>query len=124
MIYYVGLGIILAVIVICWFSLKDEIKHNKNKQKPWRVAKNGLGKYLLQNYRIVVEYNMHRGPSTSDWGWVTVETFDDSTDAIIRMNFELAKFKEEQNQEKEFDKLKKQKDKEKALEKKIIEIIK
>ena len=120
MIYYVGLGIILTVIVICWFSLKDERKHKNNIKKSWRVAKNGLGKYLLQNYRIVA----YTKSINAKYDWVTVDTFDDAEDAIIRMNFEVAKEKEERSRQAEFDKLQKQKDKEKELEKKIVEIIK
>ena len=107
-------------------ALKEQADAEKSLNIPYRVVKNGLGKYLLQRYKKI-QHNY----STDDprdvgyhYEWVTVDTYDDLQDAKIQYRIRLAEAKHEKEKEeqkkKSIEELKKQQEE----ENKIVEIIK
>jgi hypothetical protein len=122
------IGIIFVVIVVSGLimALKEQADAEKSLNIPYRVVKNGLGKYLLQRYKKI-QHNY----STDDprdlgyhYEWVTVDTYDDLQDAKIQYRIRLAEAKHEKEKEeqkkKSIEELKKQQEE----ENKIVEIIK
>lgn len=112
---------------MCLYLNKQANQEQKYREKPWRVVKNALGQYLVQNYKVVEKSWTDDNPFvtvTYEWKWVTVETFDDEQAAIIKMNYELG----ELQKKREYDKAVKEKiakaKKEKELAETIVEIIK
>lgn len=123
--YLIISSIIVFMVCLCIYLQKQANQEQKDREKPWRVVKNALGQYLVQNYKVVEKFLMDDNPFvTYEWKWVTVETFDDEQAAIIKMNYELG----ELQKKREYDKAVKEKiakaKKEKELAETIVEIIK
>lgn len=110
---------------MCLYLNKQANEEQKDREKPWRVVKNALGQYLLQNYKAVEKYWTDDNPFvTYEWKWVTVETFDDEQAAIIKMNYELGELKKKLETEKIANEKMAKAKKEKELAETIVEIIK
>lgn len=125
MIYLIISSIFVFMVCLVIILQKQANQEQKDIDRPWRVVKNALGQYLLQNYKVVKKFWNDANPFvTYEWKWVTVETFDDEQAAIIKMNYELGKF----NKMKETEKIANEKmakaKKEKELAETIVEIIK
>lgn len=125
MIYLIISSIFVFMVCLVIILQKQAKQKQKDIDRPWRVVKNALGQYLVQNYKVVKKFWNDANPFvTYEWKWVTVETFDDEQDAIIKMNYELGKF----NKMKETEKIANEKmakaKKEKELAETIVEIIK
>lgn len=125
MIYLIISSIFVFMVCLVIILQKQAKQEQKDIDRPWRVVKNALGQYLVQNYKVVKKFWNDANPFvTYEWKWVTVETFDDEQAAIIKMNYELGKF----NKMKETEKIANEKmakaKKEKELAETIIEIIK
>lgn len=125
MIYLIISSIFVFMVCLVIILQKQAKQEQKDIDRPWRVVKNALGKYLVQNYKVVKKFWNDANPFvTYEWKWVTVETFDDEQAAIIKMNYELGKF----NKMKETEKIANEKmakaKKEKELAETIFEIIK
>lgn len=125
MIYLIISSIFVFMVCLVIILQKQANQEQKDRERPWRVVKNALGQYLVQNYKVVEKSWTDANPFvTYEWKWVTVETFDDEQAAIIKMNYELGKF----NKMKETEKIANEKmakaKKEKELAETIVEIIK
>ena len=125
MIYLIISSIVVFMVCLVIILQKQANQEQKNIERPWRVVKNALGQYLLQNYKVVEKsFNVDEPFVTYEWKWVTVETFDDEQTAIIKMNYELG----ELQKKREYDNIVKEKmakaQKEKELAETIVEIIK
>lgn len=125
MVYFIVVAFIVFIVCLCLYLNKQANDEQKDRERPWRVVKNALGQYLVQNYKVVEKFLMDDNPFvTYEWKWVTVETFDDEQAAIIKMNYELG----ELQKKREYDKAVKEKiakaKKEKELAETIVEIIK
>ena len=125
MIYLIISSIFVFMVCLVIILQKQAKQEQKDIDRPWRVVKNALGQYLVQNYKVVKKFWNDANPFvTYEWKWVTVETFDDEQAVIIKMNYELGKF----NKMKETEKIANEKmakaKKEKELAETIVEIIK
>ena len=125
MFYIIVISIVVFMICLGFILQKQANEEQKVRDKPWRVVKNALGQYLLQNYKAVEKSWTDDNPFvTYEWKWVTVESFDDEQAAIIKMNYELGELNKKKESEKiANEKLAKAK-KEKELAETIVEIIK
>lgn len=125
MVYFIVGAFIVFMICLVIILQKQANQEQKDRERPWRVVKNALGQYLLQNYKVVEKsWNDNYTFVKYEWKWVTVETFDDEQTAIIKMNYELG----ELQKKREYDNIVKEKmakaQKEKELSETIVEIIK
>lgn len=125
MIYLIISSIVVFMVCLVIILQKQANQEQKYRERPWRVVKNALGQYLVQNYTIVEKSWTDDYPFvTYEWKWVTVETFDDEQAAIIKMNYEQG----ELQKKREYDKAVKEKiakaKKENELAETIVEIIK
>lgn len=125
MIYIIVAGIFVFMVSLVIILQKQSNDECKKREKPWRVVKNALGQYLLQNYKSIEKAWIDDRPFvTYEWKWVTVATFEDEQAAIIKMNYELGELKKKIETEKiANEKIAKAK-KEKELAETIVEIIK
>lgn len=125
MVYFIVGAFIVFIVCLCLYFNKQANEEQKNQEKPWRVVKNALGQYLLQNYKPIEKSWTDDNPFvTYEWKWVTVQAFDDEQAAIIKMNYELGELKKQIESVKiANEKLAKAK-KEKELAETIVEIIK
>ena len=125
MIYIIVVGIFVFMVSLVIILQKQSNDECKKREKPWRVVKNALGQYLLQNYKSIEKAWIDDRPFvTYEWKWVTVATFEDEQAAIIKMNYELGELKKKIETEKiANEKIAKAK-KEKELAETIVEIIK
>lgn len=125
MIYIIVAGIFVFMVSLVIILQKQSNDECKKREKPWRVVKNALGQYLLQNYKSIEKAWIDDRPFvTYEWKWVTVATFEDEQAAIIKMNYELGELKKKIETAKiANEKIAKAK-KEKELAETIIEIIK
>jgi len=125
MIYIIVAGIFVFMVSLVIILQKQSNDECKKREKPWRVVKNALGQYLLQNYKSIEKAWVDDRPFvTYEWKWVTVATFEDEQAAIIKMNYELGELKKKIETEKiANEKIAKAK-KEKELAETIVEIIK
>ena len=122
------IGIIFVVIVVCGLvvALKEQADAEKALNIPYRVVKNGLGKYQLQKYKKI-EHD-YTTDDQRDLGyhyeWVTIDTYDDLQDAKIQYRIRLAEAKHQMEKEAQSKKSEEELKKQKELENKIVEIIK
>lgn len=101
MIYLIISSIFVFMVCLVIILQKQAKQEQKDIDRPWRVVKNALGQYLVQNYKVVKKFWNDANPFvTYEWKWVTVETFDDEQAAIIKMNYELGKFNKMKETEK------------------------
>lgn len=125
MIYLIIAGIFVFMVCFVIIIRKQENDERKQIEKPWRVAKNALGQYLLQNYKsIEIDWTDDRPFVTYEWKWVTVETFEDEQAAIIKMNYELGELEKKIESDKIANEKMAKAKKEKELAETIVEIIK
>lgn len=122
------IGIIFVVIVVCGLvaALKEQSDAEKSLYIPYRVVKNGLGKYQLQKYKKIEQD--YTTDNTRDLGyhyeWVTIDTYDDLQDAKIQYRIRLAEAKHQMEKEAQSKKSEEELKKQKELENKIVEVIK
>ena len=122
------IGIIFVVIVVSGLivAIKEQVDVEKSLNIPYRVVKNGLGKYQLQKYKKI-EHD-YTTDNTRDLGyhyeWVTIDTYDDLQDAKIQYRIRLAEAKHQMEKEAQSKKSEEELKKQKELENKIVEIIK
>ena len=120
--------IIFVVIIVCGLvvALKEQSDDEKTLNIPYRVVKNGLGKYQLQKYKKI-EHN-YTTDDPRDLGyhyeWVTIDTYDDLQDAKIQYRIRLAEAKHQMEKEAQSKKSEEELKKQKELENKIVEVIK
>ena len=125
MVYFIIGAFIVFMVCLCIFLQKQANAEQKDRERPWRVVKNALGQYLVQNYKVVEKSWTDDNPFvTYEWKWVTVETFDDEQAAIIKMNYELGELQKTREYEKAVNEKMAKAKKEKELAEKIVEIIK
>lgn len=125
MIYLIVAGIFVFMVCIVIILLKQDNDERKKREKPWRVVKNALGQYLLQNYKSIEKDWIDDRPFvTYEWKWVTVETFDEEQAAIIKMNYEMEELQKTREHEKAVNEQMAKAKKEKELAETIVEIIK
>ena len=125
MIYFIAVGFIVFIVCLCLYFNKQANEEQKDREKPWRVVKNALGEYLLQNYKpIEKSWSDDRPFTIYEWKWVTVETFDDEQAAIIKMNYEMGELQKTREYEKSVNEKMAKAKKEKELAETIVEIIK
>lgn len=125
MVYFIIGGFLIFIVCLCFYLNKQANKEQKDREKPWRVVKNALGQYLLQNYKVVEKsWTDDRPFVTYEWKWVTVETFDDEDAAIIKMNYEMGELQKTREHEKAVNEQMEKAKKEKELAETIVEIVK
>jgi hypothetical protein len=125
MIYLIIASIVVFMICLCFILQKQANEEQKDIDKPWRVVKNALGQYLLQNYQPIEKLSCDDRPfKTYEWKWVTVETFDDEQAAIIKMNYEMGELQKTREYEKSVNEKMAKAKKEKELAETIVEIVK
>lgn len=115
MLYFIVGAFIVFRVCLCIFRQKQANAEQKDRDRPWRVVKNALGQYLVQNYKVVEKSWTDDNPFvTYEWKWVTIETFDDEQAAIIKFNYELGELQKKREYEKsvkeEMEKAKKEKE--------------
>ena len=107
-------------------ALKEQADAEKSLNIPYRVVKNGLGKYQLQRYKKIT--HNYTTDDKRDLGyhyeWVTIDTYDDLQDAKIQYRIRLAEAKHQMEKEAQSKKSEEELKKQKELENKIVEIIK
>lgn len=120
--------IIFVVIVVCGLvaALKEQSDDEKSLNIPYRVVKNGLGKYQLQKYKKIEQDYTTDNPRDLcyHYEWVTVDTYDDLQDAKIQYRIRLAEAKHQMEKEAQSKKSEEELKKQKELENKIVEVIK
>lgn len=125
MIYIIVTGIFVFMVSLVIILQKQSNDECKKREKPWRVVKNALGQYLLQNYKSIEKAWIDDRPFvTYEWKWVTVATFEDEQAAIIKMNYELGELKKKIEIAKIANEKMAKAKKEKELAETIVEIIK
>lgn len=125
MIYIIVAGIFVFMVSLVIILQKQSNDECKKREKPWRVVKNALGQYLLQNYKSIEKAWIDDRPFvTYEWKWVTVATFEDEQAAIIKMNYELGELKKKIETTKIANEKMAKAKKEKELAETIVEIIK
>ena len=125
MVYFIVVAFIVFICCLCLYLNKQANQEQKDRERPWRVVKNALGQYLLQNYTVVEKsWTADYLFKTYEWRWVTVETFDDEQAAIIKMNYELGELQKKREYEKAVKEKMEKAKKEKELAETIVEIIK
>ena len=125
MVYFIVAGFLIFIVCLCFYLNKQANEEQKNREKPWRVVKNALGQYLLQNYKkIEKSWTDDRPFVTYEWKWVTVETFDDEQAAIVKMNYEMGELQKTKEHEKAVNEQMAKAKKEKELAETIVEIVK
>lgn len=125
MIYIIVAGIFVFMVSLVIILQKQSNDECKKREKPWRVVKNALGQYLLQNYKSIEKAWIDDRPFvTYEWKWVTVATFEDEQAAIIKMNYELGELKKKIEIAKIANEKMAKAKKEKELAETIVEIIK
>ena len=122
------IGIIFVVIVVCGLvaALKEQSDAEKSLNIPYRVVKNGLGKYQLQKYKKIEHDYTTDNPRDLGYHyeWVTIDTYDDLQDAKIQYRIRLAEAKHQMEKEAQSKKSEEELKKQKELENKIVEVIK
>ena len=122
------IGIIFVIIVVSGLvvALKEQADAEKSLNIPYRVVKNGLGKYQLQKYKKIEHDYTTDDPRDLGYHyeWVTVDTYDDLQDAKIQYRIRLAEAKHEKEKEEQKNKSIEELKKQKELENKIVEVIK
>ena len=122
------IGIIFVVIVVSGLvvALKEQADVEKALNIPYRVVKNGLGKYQLQKYKKIEHDYTTDDPRDLGYHyeWVTVDTYDDLQDAKIQYRIRLAEAKHQMEKEAQSKKSEEELKKQKELENKIVEVIK
>ena len=105
--------------------LKEQSDVEKALNIPYRVVKNGLGKYQLQRYKKI-EHNY----STDDprdvgyhYEWVTINTYNDLLEAKIEYRIRMSELKYKKQKEEESRKSEEESKKQRELENTIVEII-
>lgn len=120
--------IIFVVIVVCGLvaALKEQSDAEKSLNIPYRVVKNGLGKYQLQKYKKIEHDYTTDNPRDLGYHyeWVTIDTYDDLQDAKIQYRIRLAEAKHQMEKEAQSKKSEEELKKQKELENKIVEVIK
>ena len=120
--------IIFVVIVVCGLvaALKEQSDDEKSLNIPYRVVKNGLGKYQLQKYKKIEHDYTTDNPRDLGYHyeWVTIDTYDDLQDAKIQYRIRLAEAKHQMEKEAQSKKSEEELKKQKELENKIVEVIK
>lgn len=125
MIYLIISSIVIFMACLVIILQKQANQEQKFIERPWRVVKNALGQYLVQNYKVVEKsWTADYIFETYEWKWVTVETFDDEQAAIIKMNYELGELHKTRDYEKSVKEEMEKAKKEKELAETIVEIIK
>ena len=125
MIYIFGIIFLAIIVIVLILEIKEQSAAEKALNIPYRVVKNGLGKYQLQRYKKI-EHNY----STDDprdvgyhYEWVTVDTYDDLQDAKIQYRIRMSELKYKKQKEEESRKSEEESKKQRELEKTIVEII-
>jgi len=125
MIYIFGIIFLAIIVIVLILEIKTQSAAEKALNIPYRVVKNGLGKYQLQRYKKI-EHNY----STDDprdvgyhYEWVTVDTYDDLQDAKIQYRIRMSELKYKKQKEEESRKSEEESKKQRELEKTIVEII-
>lgn len=120
--------IIFVVIVVCGLvaAIKEQSDDEKSLNIPYRVVKNGLGKYQLQKYKKIEQDYTTDNPRDLGYHyeWVTIDTYDDLQDAKIQYRIRLAEAKHQMEKEAQSKKSEEELKKQKELENKIVEVIK
>lgn len=123
------IGIIFVVLVVSGLivAIKEQVDDEKAMNIPYRVVKNGLGKYLLQKYKKIKHNyttDVPRRDSVYHYEWVTIDTYDDLQDAKIQYRIRLAEAKHQMEKEAKCKKSEEELKKQKELENTIVEVIK
>ena len=124
--YIIGIIFVIVVVSGLIVALKEQADAEKALNIPYRVVKNGLGKYQLQKYKKIKHDYTTDDPSDLGYHyeWVTVDTYDDLQDAKIQYRIRLAEAKHEKEKEEQKNKSIEELKKQKELENKIVEVIK
>lgn len=124
--YIIGIIFVIVVVSGLIVALKEQADAEKSLNIPYRIVKNGLGKYLLQRYKKIT--HNYTTDDQRDLGyhyeWVTIDTYDDLQDAKIQYRIRLAEAKHQMEKEAQSKKSEEELKKQKELENKIVEIIK
>lgn len=124
--YIIGIIFVIVVVSGLVVALKEQADAEKSLNIPYRVVKNGLGKYQLQRYKKIT--HNYTTDDQRDLGyhyeWVTIDTYDDLQDAKIQYRIRMAEAKHQMEKEAQSKKSEEELKKHKELENKIVEIIK
>lgn len=124
--YIIGIIFVIVVVSGLIVALKEQADAEKSLNIPYRVVKNGLGKYQLQRYKKIT--HNYTTDDQRDLGyhyeWVTIDTYDDLQDAKIQYRIRMAEAKHQMEKEAQSKKSEEELKKHKELENKIVEIIK
>ena len=82
--YIIGIIFLILVVSGLVMALKEQAETEKLMNIPYRVVKNGVGKYLLQKYKKIKHDYTTDDPRDAGYHyeWVTIDTYDDVEDVI------------------------------------------
>ena len=125
MIFIFGIIFLSIIVIGLILYLKEQQAEEKALNIPYRVVKNGLGKYQLQRYKKIKHNYTTDNPKDEDYHykWVTVDTYDDLQDAKIQYRIRMAELKYQKQKEEESRKSEEELKKQQELENTIVEII-
>ena len=118
--YAVG-GILLFILLVFLIIKLDK------PPKPYRIAKNGLGEYLLQSYEEVTPTTIYcENPlrPTRIYKYVTIRKFDMLDEAIASYKKHMEEYNLDKKVEHEKEEYQKSLDKKKELEQTIVKVYK
>lgn len=125
MIYIFGIIFLAIIVIVLIFCLKEQQAEEKFLNSPYRVAKNGVGKYLLQEYKKIQHEYITDNPKDEDYHyeWVTINTYNDLLEAKIEYRIRMSELKYKKQKEEESRKSEEESKKQLELENTIVEII-
>ena len=124
--YIIGIIFVILVVSGLVMALKEQAETEKLMNIPYRVVKNGVGKYLLQKYKKIKHDYTTDDPRDAGYHyeWVTVDTYDDVEDAKIQYRIRAAEAKYLKEKEEQSKKSEEEIKKQKELENTLVEVIK
>lgn len=124
--YIIGIIFLILVVSGLVMALREQAETEKLMNIPYRVVKNGVGKYLLQKYKKIRHNYTTDDPRDEGfhYEWVTVDTYDDVEDAKIQYRIRAAEAKYQKEKEEQSKKSEEELKKQKELENTIVEVIK
>lgn len=125
MIYIFGIIFLSIIVIGLIFYLKEQQAEEKYLNSPYRVAKNGVGKYILQEYKKFQHNYITDNPKDEDYHyeWVTINTYNDLLEAKIEYRIRMSELKYKKQKEEEIRKSEEELKKQQELENTIVEII-
>ena len=118
------LFVLIGILVFLKIQYNEEKKEIERFKRPYRIVKNGIGEYLLQEYSLCSSvYNSSTDKVCNTYVWHTIYKTTDLTDAKIQFKIKLNELKCALEAKEQFDTVLETQRKQKELEETIVEEI-